>query len=146
MSLGVRYGKALQLINILRDIGADLRAGRCYLPNEQLQALGVTPAEVLAKPESIAPLLQTWQETAAEGLAAGLDYACAIRHWRVRLATALPALIGVRTLALLRAAGPDAVHNRIKIPRSEVQRILLTTLASFASPAGLRRSYERSRK
>src|SRR6266699_2630233 len=29
-ALGDEYGKALQLINILRDAGSDLRAGRCY--------------------------------------------------------------------------------------------------------------------
>ncbi len=33
---GKRYGKGLQLINILRDAGSDLRAGRCYFPNEEL--------------------------------------------------------------------------------------------------------------
>src|SRR4029077_10064780 len=32
LELGKRYGKGLQLINILRDAGADLRAGRCYFP------------------------------------------------------------------------------------------------------------------
>ena len=29
---GVRFGKALQMINILRDIPEDLRFGRCYIP------------------------------------------------------------------------------------------------------------------
>ncbi|GIT75458.1 MAG: hypothetical protein Ct9H300mP30_5200 [Methanobacteriota archaeon] len=29
---GVRFGKALQLINILRDIPVDMRMGRCYIP------------------------------------------------------------------------------------------------------------------
>src|SRR5262249_37406854 len=30
LDLAKRYGMGLQLINILRDAGADLRAGRCY--------------------------------------------------------------------------------------------------------------------
>ena len=30
--LGVRFGKALQLTNVLRDVPRDLRIGRCYLP------------------------------------------------------------------------------------------------------------------
>ncbi|MDP9099316.1 MAG: squalene/phytoene synthase family protein, partial [Verrucomicrobiota bacterium] len=30
--LGVRYGQGLQLVNILRDAGDDLRHGRCYFP------------------------------------------------------------------------------------------------------------------
>lgn len=29
---GIRYGKGLQLVNILRDIFKDARLGRCYLP------------------------------------------------------------------------------------------------------------------
>jgi farnesyl-diphosphate farnesyltransferase len=29
---GIRFGKALQMTNILRDCGKDLRIGRCYLP------------------------------------------------------------------------------------------------------------------
>ena len=37
---GVRFGKGLQLVNILRDVAADLRQGRCYLPAERLAALG----------------------------------------------------------------------------------------------------------
>src|SRR5213594_4830214 len=32
LALGKRYGMALQLINVLRDAGSDLRAGRCYFP------------------------------------------------------------------------------------------------------------------
>ena len=28
----VAYGKGLQLVNILRDLPADLKAGRCYVP------------------------------------------------------------------------------------------------------------------
>ena len=34
--LGVRFGKALQLTNVLRDVPRDLRHGRCYLPREGL--------------------------------------------------------------------------------------------------------------
>src|SRR5204862_335609 len=35
--LGVSYGKGLQLVNILRDAPADLRSGRCYLPEDELR-------------------------------------------------------------------------------------------------------------
>ncbi len=140
-SLGVRYGKGLQLINILRDIGADLQAGRCYLPAEQLRALGVAPEEIRANPRAIEPLLREWQDAAAAGLAAGLEYSSAIVPWRVRLATTLPALIGARTLALLRRAGADAVATRIKVPRAEIRRILLTTAATFASRRSLAKQF-----
>src|SRR6185503_1553884 len=41
------FGKGLQLVNILRDMPADLRSGRCYLPEEKLVAAGLAPAELL---------------------------------------------------------------------------------------------------
>ena len=46
--LGVRFGKGLQLINILRDIPADLAKGRCYIPAEKLSTIGLAPADLLA--------------------------------------------------------------------------------------------------
>jgi 15-cis-phytoene synthase len=41
-------GVAMQLTNILRDVGEDARRGRCYLPADDLAAFGLTPGEVLA--------------------------------------------------------------------------------------------------
>jgi 15-cis-phytoene synthase len=38
----VNLGMALQLTNIIRDVGADARAGRVYVPQEDLRAFGVT--------------------------------------------------------------------------------------------------------
>ncbi len=44
---GVRLGKALQLVNVIRDLPADLRAGRCYLPAPLLERNGLAPADLL---------------------------------------------------------------------------------------------------
>lgn len=41
-------GKALQLTNILRDVGVDARRGRIYLPQSELARFGVTEEELLA--------------------------------------------------------------------------------------------------
>ncbi len=41
-------GTAMQLTNILRDVGEDARRGRCYLPEDELAAFGFTPDDVLA--------------------------------------------------------------------------------------------------
>jgi 15-cis-phytoene synthase len=38
----IDLGTALQLTNIVRDVGADAQAGRVYLPQEDLRAFGVT--------------------------------------------------------------------------------------------------------
>jgi phytoene synthase len=42
----IKLGVALQLTNILRDVGEDWRAGRIYLPLEELAAFGLTEADV----------------------------------------------------------------------------------------------------
>jgi phytoene synthase len=38
----IRLGVALQLTNILRDVGEDLRIGRIYLPQDELTAYGIS--------------------------------------------------------------------------------------------------------
>ncbi len=40
-------GLAMQLTNILRDVGEDARRGRCYLPVQDLAACGLAPSEIL---------------------------------------------------------------------------------------------------
>lgn len=43
-----KLGLAVQLTNIIRDVGEDARNGRIYLPSEDLQRFGVTAADILA--------------------------------------------------------------------------------------------------
>lgn len=42
-------GLALQLVNIIRDIGEDARRGRIYIPEEELTQFGLTPDAILSK-------------------------------------------------------------------------------------------------
>ena len=50
---GIRFGKALQMINILRDIPEDLRFGRCYIPSEALARHNMKPEDLLNSKMSI---------------------------------------------------------------------------------------------
>ncbi len=128
--LGIKYGKGLQLINVLRDRGADAAAGRGYLPAEELATAPV--AQVFAN----------WLAKAEEKITAGIDYCLALTNWRVRFATALPALIGARTIALLRAA-VGVGEKKIKVPRKEVRRILAAGALASLSPVALRALFQR---
>ena len=132
LALGKHYGMGLQLINILRDTGADLRAGRCYFAAEELTAVGLTPAQIVRQPERFLPLYTEWLDKADCGLEAGLQYSLAIRNRRVRAATVLPALIGRRTLELLRSAGTTVLHRTIKVPRREVRTIIAKLALTLA--------------
>jgi 15-cis-phytoene synthase len=42
----IALGVALQLTNILRDVGEDWRAGRLYLPTDELERYGLTEADL----------------------------------------------------------------------------------------------------
>jgi len=42
-------GRALQLTNIIRDVGDDARRGRIYLPMDEMQRFGVKAAEILQR-------------------------------------------------------------------------------------------------
>jgi 15-cis-phytoene synthase len=44
----VKLGVALQLTNILRDVGEDWAAGRVYLPQDELAAFGLSDADISA--------------------------------------------------------------------------------------------------
>ena len=127
--LGIAYGKGLQLINVLRDRSADLRHGRDYLPADELATA------------SVEEVFSHWLDKARAQLEPGIDYCTSLRSWRVRYATVLPALIGKRTIELLRQVQPG--NSKIKISRKEVRRILLAALPASVSPSGLRQLFER---
>ena len=44
-----KLGQALQLTNIIRDVGDDARLGRIYLPMDEMQRFGVKASEILAR-------------------------------------------------------------------------------------------------
>src|SRR5262249_60616877 len=56
LALGRRYGMGLQLINVLRDAGGDLRAGRSYFPEDGLRAIGLRPCQILCRPDTFRPI------------------------------------------------------------------------------------------
>jgi phytoene synthase len=46
LPFAVRLGVALQITNILRDVGEDWRMGRLYLPREEMHDFGLTEADI----------------------------------------------------------------------------------------------------
>jgi farnesyl-diphosphate farnesyltransferase len=121
--LGKDYGKGLQLLNILRDFPEDLLSGRCYIPGVDPQSGGRKIWEGDAA---------FWRGRCRELLSSAGKYIDAVNSRRVRLATALPALIGAKTLKLLGSAGWEQLEQRIKVERKEIKRLLKKgLLASF---------------
>jgi len=141
LDLAKRYGMGLQLINILRDAGADLRAGRSYFPIEELFGVALEPAQVVRQSQRFMPIYRKWRENAEKGIEAGIKYALAVRNRRVRIATVLPALIGARTLVLVREAGATALHRHIKVPRKQVRSITTSLAWSLGSRSRINSLY-----
>ncbi|HLP78809.1 MAG TPA: phytoene/squalene synthase family protein [Candidatus Paceibacterota bacterium] len=137
--LGICFGKGLQLVNILRDLPADLRNGRCYLPIDRLNAAGLTPADLLnpANESRFKPLYGEMLDRAEAHLRAGWEYTNLIprREMRIRLACAWPVLIGLKTLHLLRAGNVLDSSQRIKISRREVKNLIFKSVLLYPFPA-----------
>ena len=135
---GIRYGKGLQLVNILRDIPADLQKGRCYLPAQDLQQLGLRPSDLLdpANEPALRPLYNQWLELAHDHLSHGWSYVLDLPwSWsRLRLASSWPILIGLRTIDRLRTGNVLDAQNRIKVSRAQVRSILLLSTLAYPVP------------
>jgi farnesyl-diphosphate farnesyltransferase len=142
---GVRFGKGLQLVNILRDLPRDLRQGRCYLPSDELAGAGLAPDDLLdARQEPrLRPVYDRWLDTAHAHLAAGWDYTNSLPGGctRVRLACAWPVLIGVKTLGRLRLENVLDANQRIKITRAEVRGVMIQSLVRLPFRGSWRRLF-----
>ena len=150
-AVGVRFGKALQLTNVLRDVARDLRIGRCYFPQSELALAGLTPEQLLdpSVGAKARPLLVSGMETALEHYGAAEEYILAIprRCLRLRLAVLWPVLIGLATLAKL-AANEDWLDptRPSKVSRRWVYTMLLLSLPRALSNSGVRAWIRRLRR
>jgi farnesyl-diphosphate farnesyltransferase len=145
---GIRFGKGLQFVNILRDIPADLKNGRCYIPLELLAPSKLTPNDLLNL-DSITrfrPLYDQLLQRAEDHLAAGWEYTNTLPFgWpRIRLACAWPILIGLRTIAHLRRENPLAPDRRVKASRAEVKTLMGRSLIRYAFPVPWRNQFARA--
>ena len=135
---GVRFGQGLQLVNILRDLPADLRQGRCYLPSEGLAKAGLSPQDLLrpANEPRLRPLYHQYLDLAEGHLRAGWAYTLALprRSVRVRLACAWPILIGLDTLKLLRQANILEPQQRVKVSRQRVRKRMVESVLCYPLP------------
>jgi farnesyl-diphosphate farnesyltransferase len=132
IELGTRYGRGLQLVNILRDLPRDLHQGRCYLPRKQLLTIDLDPSALLDpdRESELRPVYDAWLDRARSFLADGWRYTNAYprRLARVRISCALPILIGRQTLDRLATGRILDPGSRIKVSRREVRRLVVRTV------------------
>lgn len=128
-------GVALQLTNILRDVGVDFQRGRCYLPVEDLERFGCTEEEIRREVERGGRGLESPRVRAV------LEHQAArARVFFGRAARALPKHEARRFVAAeimhavyrelrrrIEAAGCDVFGPLIRVPRPAQARIAIQT-------------------
>jgi farnesyl-diphosphate farnesyltransferase len=139
-ALGVRFGKGLQMTNILKDLGKDLSIGRCYLPREQLEQLEVGLEELTTPPtiHRLRPLIiqLTWQ--ALDHLDQACQYVLQLPYHalRLRLSCMWPLLFAVQTLEVVcRSEVLLCSEARVKISRGAVYRTMFWSIWCLLMPS-----------
>ena len=109
-------GQALQLTNIIRDVGEDARRGRIYLPLNELQQFGVKAADILNRTYSDGfTALMNFQASRAHGL---YDQALALlpaADLRAQKPGLMMASIYRALLAEIERDGFQVLHQRISL-------------------------------
>jgi farnesyl-diphosphate farnesyltransferase len=133
-ALAVDFGLALQKVNILRDLRADLAEGRCYWPAEVFRRHGLTAGTALL-PENADRALAAMSELLEDHwryLSTALKYLTLLpaMQLRVRMFCSIPLFMAVATLR--RCEGNPAVFTGprpVKIPGRQVRGIVMRSLS-----------------
>ncbi len=131
----VKLGQAMQLTNILRDVGEDLGRNRVYLPLDLLQAHGVRLEDLQAGriPPGYRALMAHLEERARTLYREGLS---GLQHLKVgRAAVALAALQYRGVLDKLRLSGYDNLGRRAHLRVWERALLLPKALLAARFPS-----------
>ncbi len=120
----IDLGIAMQLTNIIRDVGEDLSRGRVYLPQEELERFGVTEA-MLERGEVTEPVkaLLAFQIERARDYFTRAEAIFPHLHFSARLCPVLLKRFYSELLEKVEAAGYDVFHRRPRL--SALRKIYL---------------------
>jgi 15-cis-phytoene synthase len=121
----IKLGVALQLTNILRDVGEDARRGRIYLPQEDLRRFGIHDSDILAgQVDQRFVALMQYQIQRAQQLYAEAQPGIALLSRDSRLAIAASAEVYRAILARIETNSYNTLQMRASVPLREKLRIL----------------------
>lgn len=113
-----QLGLALQIINIIRDIGEDARRGRIYIPEYYLQEFGITAQELLqlsiARPTNFTALLTKMAQQARDYYKSALD-ALSIEDRALQRSGLIMAKIYLAILEEIELSNFAVLHQKITI-------------------------------
>jgi squalene synthase HpnC len=136
IALSDRICDALQLVEHWQDVAEDRRAGRIYLPREDLRRFGVTEADLdaPAASDAVRRLMAFETGRAAELLDSGAPLVGELRGW-ARLAVAGYVAGGLATVDALRRADGDVLAATPRPRATDVARHALALLIRGRGPA-----------
>lgn len=126
----IDLGIAMQLTNILRDVGTDLRMGRIYIPSDELDRFGYSSSDLRAgvRNEAFVRLMQfqcerarSYYRSAAPGIPM-LDE-------RGRFAVKIAADVYEGILGRVESSDYDVFHRRAVVPKASKYWITARALA-----------------
>lgn len=128
-------GMALQLTNILRDVGVDHARGRIYLPEDERRQFGY-PEEALARSERSEAFLELmrYQVARARGFFASAEQQAKTLDRKRLFAAEIMGRVYRRLLDRIEESGYDVFQREIRVPKLERVWIAASTaLAVHAS-------------
>jgi phytoene synthase len=129
---GIALGRAMQMTNILRDVGEDARMGRIYVPADDLQRFGCTEAAILAGVVDEAYLaLMQFQIERVRALYAEAEPGIALLAPESRYTVRLAFTLYRGILARIESNGYDVFRRRAYVP---LRAKILTALAVAVRP------------
>lgn len=132
------YGRVLQKVNILKNISEDSEQGRFYIPEDMLQEGGVE-----GRPTQLGQgILEQYIDSVARDIPDAMDCVDAVNQRSIRIATAFPLVMAVKTLALYKNAGQTG--ENLKISKLDVLGAYAKLLFNGASRNYLNKVYESS--
>ena len=134
---GIAYGRALstalQLTNIVRDIGEDLERGRIYLPLDELEKAGYSEAELTARTKNDAFLrLMAFQCGRIRGYFEESKKLIPLVEKDARLALSLMRNVYVALIDRIEASPFDVLDRQIRLSRLDRWKVTIGTILGRA--------------
>ncbi len=122
-----KLGLALQLTNIIRDVGEEARNGRIYLPQEELAQFGVTEAMIFSyqSTETFEKLMDFQVMRARETYRAAIDLLPKADQKRQKVGLVMGGIYYALLEEIARDGAGNVLKYKIKIPSPRKLRIAL---------------------
>ncbi|MCH7526348.1 MAG: squalene/phytoene synthase family protein [Planctomycetes bacterium] len=146
LHMSKRFGRGLQLTNIIKDHPADLVDGRCFIPMEAAERFGYATSD-LVRP-SLPIQVRAWVvRRAAAHLDAALEYCLALppEPIGIRLFCVQPMMMAILTLERVITHSDPTPDDRPKITRSQVESVIHTSRQVSQDDTQLRSWYRDTR-